>query len=262
MVLSFQSPYRRSDVNPPSEVQTGPFDLRENQVHLWTVRLDRTEDRHEAVARLSAEELRRAGTFHFERHRRRFIVRHMALRAILSAYLRVDPAKLRFTTGERGKPELDPRAREEPLHFNLSHSHEMALIGVTRSAPIGVDIEHVRPIPDLDALAARFFSPFERAVLRDVAPDRKLEAFLRCWTQKEAFVKATGQGLYFDLHRFDVSVSPDAPPAILRVDDDPDLARSWSVHPLPSDPHYVGAVVAEANPIRLSVRCWPWQSLR
>lgn len=159
-----------------------------NGVQVWRADLDSIP--LAALADLLDDEERaRAARFRFDQHRARFIVSHGVLRKILGRYLKADPAALRFRSSPRGKPYLDPAC---DLQFNLSHSSGLGIYAVTFGRRVGVDIERIEARPDLLEVARRFFTPEEFALLE---PNRSLELFYRIWTRKEAWLKATGEGL-------------------------------------------------------------------
>jgi 4'-phosphopantetheinyl transferase len=165
-------------------------------VHVWAVRLDDVSvDLDGKWELLSPDERDRAARFHFERDRRRYLIAHIALHEILSRYLQLDPARLFFELGENGKPKLPVALTTSGVEFNLSHSHEMALIAVNRIGEIGVDIEYVKPDFKFQEIAERFFTAKEVAAMRGLPPDLQRQAFFKCWTSKEAFLKAKGTGL-------------------------------------------------------------------
>ncbi len=216
---------------------TPPLDA--NAVHVWRTRLDPPRLRVDDLFRhLSSDEAERAARFRLAKHRDRYVVGRGTLRTILSRYLDTPPRDLRFTYNGRGKPEL----AAFDLQFNVTHSREIALFAVTRTAPVGVDIEHIRPNVTDDRIAERFFAPREVEALHALDPSVRREAFFRCWTRKEAFVKACGEGLSLALDRFVVSLSPDEAPALLETKDDPNEANEWSLHELYPGPGYVAAL--------------------
>ncbi len=172
--------------------------LQPADLHVWLAPLDNQAD--DAV--LSPDERQRAARFVHPHHADRFRAAHAALRHAVSAYAGVPAAALRFAAGPFGKPRLDPPG----VAFNLSHSGDWALIALARAAAVGVDIEQPRPIPDHAELARRTFAPAEAAALEALAPDDRLPGFFRCWTRKEAVVKALGTGLSTPLDRFVVPV--------------------------------------------------------
>jgi len=172
------------------------FNLAANEIHVWRADLEQPAAVVSDLAQLlSADEQTRAAGFHFERDRRRFIVRRGRLRQLLGRYLGVAPAGLQFAYGPYGKPFLVTDAGLASLHFSLSHAHELALYAVTRTCPVGIDLEYVRPIDEAAQIVARFFSAEERAHYHALPARQRLAWFFACWTQKEARYKASGQGL-------------------------------------------------------------------
>ncbi len=215
-----------------------------DEVHLWTFRLDPEPD---DAAVLAPDETVRANRFHFQRDRRRFIAGRARLRQILGAYLHRPPHLLQFRYGASGKPSVPG-----PLAFNLSHSADFAAIAVARFE-LGIDIECVRPIEE--AVAERFFAADEVARLRALPQPQQTAAFFACWTRKEAYVKALGDGLLLPLDCFSVSLEPDAPARLLRTGDDPAEPSRWQLHHFVPAPGLLGAIAARRHFRR--VRRWP-----
>jgi len=185
-------------------------------VQLWRIDLDalaKPELRWQSI--LSPDERDRASRFHFERDRLHFCAARALLRTLLAGYLAAEPQDLRFRYSDKGKPELAEPHASRRFSFNLSHSGGIALIGLTRDRPIGVDIEKIRDDFDTAAIAKRFFSASEQEQLLKLPSEQQHQAFFRCWTLKEAFIKALGEGLSHPLHQFDVSV--DAGPSVSLV---------------------------------------------
>jgi 4'-phosphopantetheinyl transferase len=224
-------------------------------VDIYKVRLEADAARLDSLYEILAPpERERATRFRFAEHRRRFIVCRGTLREILSRYLELHPARIAFAYNRHGKPSLrDSRrgsdGRFSEIHFNVSHSGSWALQAVTRAGEVGIDIERIDPrfynagFVD-EQIPERFFSPREVAQLRALPADQQTAAFFRCWTRKEAYIKARGLGLALPLDSFDVSLGPDDPPALLRC------AGGWSVQDLAGQdfnvpPGYAAAVVAE-----------------
>lgn len=200
---------------------------------------------------LDRDEAARSRRFHSSLHRERFVVAHGALRAILGSYLGVLPKAVSLETGRYGKPALTSRFRDagEDLQFNLSHSGSLALVAVTYGRKAGVDLERIRADVDYEALAARFFAPAEQARLRELAGDARARSFFACWTRKEAYIKALGEGLAFPLDRFAVTVSADEEPRLL--DAAPGEPERWSLRDLAPGPGYAGALAVEGHGWRL-----------
>jgi 4'-phosphopantetheinyl transferase len=228
--------------------------LDADDVHVWLLSLRCTADLLERCARrLSDDERARAERFHFERDRRRYVRARAALRAVLGGYLEIDPRDLAFSYGRNGKPALGGRFAGA-LAFNVSHSEEAALIAVGARGDIGVDIEAVRGVADRDDLASRMFSARESAALRALAEEHRDAAFFACWTRKEAYVKAVGDGLTIPLDRFTVTFLPGHAPS-LTVHDVRAAERDWVVHGLPDIDGYAAALVTDGPRSVMCRRC-------
>lgn len=235
------------------------MELPADGVHLWRGSLDLSPaERDRLWSILSADEQARAARYHFARDRDRFVAGRGLLRCLLSRYLPLRPGAIRFEYSPYGKPALSPGQQPAgpPLHFNLSHSQGLGLWGVTRVGRIGVDVEQVHAGPAEERIAERFFSPRETAVLRALPAEAQDQAFFCCWTRKEAFIKALGEGLSFPLDQFDVSLGPDEPAALLQVLTDPAEAARWSLIGVLPGPGFVGAVAVEGG--RHETRAWDW----
>lgn len=231
---------------------------RRGDVRVWLVALDRSAAAVERLrAILTADERERADRFHFHHDATRWTVARATLRSILGETLGVEPRHVRFVHGERGKPELAEPFARSGLRFNLSHSAGLALCALTGKRRIGVDIERVRPLADLEQIADRTFSPREREAIRRLAPEFRHEAFFNCWTRKEAYIKAIGEGLAHPLDRFSVSLVPGAPARLECVDDDPTEAKAWTLEALVPSPGYTAAVIVEGHPERIAWETWP-----
>lgn len=184
---------RREIAVAPSASVTGLEALRAGDIHVWYVDLAMTAGTVGRLAAcLSEDERGRAFRFKFGRDARRFMVARSTLRVLLGGYLGLAPHGVAFTYGAHGKPALD--GIHAALSFNLSHSGDVAVVAAGWNRAVGVDVELRRTLPDLAALAARSFAPRERAVLDALPEMERPAAFFRCWTRKEAFIKATGRG--------------------------------------------------------------------
>jgi len=216
-------------------------------VHVWAVRLDdESVDLDGGRELLSPEERERVARFHFEQHRRRYLIAHIALHRILSLYLQIEPARLFFELGENGKPKLPVSLTTSAVDFNLSHSHEMALIAVNRNGELGVDIEYVKPDFKFQEIAERFFTAKEVAAMRGLPTELQRQAFFKCWTSKEAFLKAKGTGLSGKLDEVEIALGAQDQ-VLIRAS-----VPGWSLTELkPIDTYQAALVVAgEALPIR------------
>ena len=223
----------------------GEVALHPAEVHVWAVSLHGDADALGAL--LSAKERERAARFRFADHQRRFRIGHGALRAILGGYLGADPAAVEFTLGPRGKPYV---AGIGPF-FNLSHSGKLALIAVA-DCEIGVDLEKVRHLESLTAIAQRHFSAFEFAALDALDDAARQLAFYRCWTRKEAYIKALGVGLSMPLDTFDVSLGER--PEFLACRDGSEEPANWSLLDVSPGPEFVAATALRGRGRR--VRCF------
>lgn len=174
-------------------------------MHLWRVLLDVLPADHSCLA---PDEETRAGKLVHLRHRYRFVAMRSALRAILGRYLQIPPSSVVFSYGEKGKPSLRDEQNRIDLRFNLSHSGHLGILAVACGRELGVDVETRQQVVDYMAIAQRFFSPREHQAIAELPEDLRQRAFLRCWTRKEAYVKALGAGLSCSLQSFSVSVSP------------------------------------------------------
>jgi 4'-phosphopantetheinyl transferase len=224
----------------PSAAALGPA-----TVHLWTAWLTIDDERvAELWPLLSPDERERARRFVFPRDRRSFVAARGYLRHLLAAYVGDDPASLRFAYGDRGKPALDPRHHSRRLEFNLSHAGGLAAIAVSSGSPVGVDVEQIRALDDLECLARQCFAPGERAELLQLASNAREQAFFNCWTRKEAYIKALGEGLSCPLESFEVSLTPGDRAELRSIDARADLAHEWWMHAFVPAPGFAGAIVA------------------
>ena len=208
---------------------------------VWLADLDAADSGDGALAVLSEDERARAQRFVFDVHRRRFIACRAWVRAALGARLGRPAESVRFEYGPVGKPAL---AGGERLRFNVSHSDRYALLAMVDGAEVGVDIERVRPLSDMDALAGRVFSAGELAALAGVQAGEQLDAFFAGWTRKEAYIKARGEGIA-RVRAIEVALSPGEPARVIRVDGQPAEPERWSLQALSPVPGFAAAVCVE-----------------
>jgi 4'-phosphopantetheinyl transferase len=217
--------------------------LAEDIVQLWRVDLDAIAHEESRWSEtLSEDELVRAARFHFQLDRQHFVAGRSWLRRVIAAYLTTDAKDLTFTYSEKNKPSLGSAHMDSGLSFNISHSGGIALFAFTRHRRIGVDVEHIRHDFDTAAIAARFFSQHEQEQLAALALEQRHEAFFRCWTRKEAYIKATGDGLSLPLSQFDVSIAEDDQSALLATRPDDREAEQWALRDVRVKPWYCGAL--------------------
>lgn len=213
---------------PPAEL---PFPL--DRIDVWRVPVAAEalpEEEWRGI--LAADEVARAARFRFDRDRNRYRRGRTALRMLLGRYLEVPAAEIRFQYENHGKPEVAHPNNARELRFNSSDSGGLVLIAVTSGTVVGIDVEQLRPMPDLVNIATRFFSAREVQALLAFKEEKRPEAFFACWTRKEAFLKATGVGLSYPLSAFSVSVDPDGPAKMLELGDDSAAAGKWSLQDL------------------------------
>jgi 4'-phosphopantetheinyl transferase len=191
---------------------------------------------------LSRDEQERARKFRYAQHRQHYIVARASLRRLLAERLRIAPRAVEFVETKYGKPRLASMHGPANVEFNLSHSGNIALYAFTRGCAVGVDVELIREVSDADGLAERFFSASETALLRALPVDRRSLAFLACWTRKEAFIKALGLGLSCPLDAFDVTIDPDAPARITRIEEGIDTVANWKMQGFTPYRGYIAAV--------------------
>jgi 4'-phosphopantetheinyl transferase len=237
--------------------QTPPADLRlkSGEAHVWLGALDVSPERlQELRTILNVDEVARADRFLQAHDRIHSAAARGHLRMLLGRYLCVAPKSIELQFNSYGKPSLAGEFAAGDLRFNVSHSHGLALFAFTRGRELGVDLEKIRPNFATTEIAGRFFSAAESGRLRSLAPEQRPRAFFECWTRKEAYIKARGDGLSRRLDTFEVAFGPDLTPAILAAADEPDAAVRWAVHDLHPPDGYCGALMVEKPD--LAVTCW------
>jgi len=226
--------------------EKNPHDLAlpQDEVHVWRASLNASMTQIADIEGvLSDEEIRRANKYYFCQHRRRYIVGRGLLRTILGRYLEMPADSLSFDYSCRGKPELADICRESGIRFNLSHSGVVVIFAITRDRSVGVDVEDQHRALDMDKVIRRSCSKREKADLKNVPQEMKRQAFFNCWTRKEAYVKAHGDGLAMALNQFSVSLIPGEPARLL---DNVQDAR-WSLQEIDAGAGYIAAVAAEGH---------------
>ncbi|MEW6067029.1 MAG: 4'-phosphopantetheinyl transferase superfamily protein [Nitrospirota bacterium] len=239
------------------KTQLSGLPLSKKDIHIWRVALDSPVISVQKLKQtLSIDERIRAERFHFEKDRTYFIIRRGILRTLLGFYLGIDSRKLQFCYGKYGKPALADISGKGTICFNISHSGGVALYAFTRDCEIGVDIERIRDIPEMDQVVEHFFSEREKSVFRSLPKNRQKEAFFNCWTRKEAFIKAIGDGLYLPLDKFDVSATSDEPAKLLKIEGDSKGASQWFIQDLKPANRFASAIAVEGRNWQL--HCWQW----
>ena len=248
---SFQKEVRRSVL--PFVVPR----LRANEVHLWALIPD-AESTAEYTSLLSPTEVERARRFRFPALFERFVSDHGRLRLLLAAYLQADPQSLQFEQNVQGKPRLSgPDCR---LRFNMSHTRGLTMIALCLDAELGIDVEAIRAVEDRDEIASVHFSPIESRALLSQPVQERDTAFLRCWTRKEAYIKAHGEGLSLPLDRFAVTLADQDRAALVHCDWDENEPDHWMLHHLQPMAGYIGALAIEQGAWSLCPFTWPASS--
>lgn len=233
--------------------------LVDDDVHVWCVELNGSARVERFLFELlSPDERDRAEGFYCQEHRNRYIMARGMLRTLLARYLEAEPDRLRFDYGPHGKPALADihHKGQDRLRFNMSHSHELALYAMVRNHEIGIDVERVREGSAIEKVAMRFFSPQEIATLRSLPSSQQTQGFFNCWTRKEAYIKALGEGLSHPLDGFDVSLAPGVPAELLGLRCKQQEGSGWCLHELSLGPNYAATVAVQGKITKLN--CWRW----
>jgi 4'-phosphopantetheinyl transferase len=228
------------------------FCLDDTTIHVWAVPI-RPSD---AVVTdfqdiLSSDERERASRFCFTNLQRTFVFTRGLLRVLLSRYLSIRASEVSFQYGPRGKPMIDIEA---PIRFNTSHSGETVFFAFSRECELGVDVEQIRALPDMPNIASRFFCDEEASQLASIPDCQRDRAFFQCWTRKEAYLKATGDGLSTPLDSFCVSVVPHEVARIIHIGGDRSAAENWTLHDLAFSEQYAATLAYRdvPRPLRMT----------
>ncbi|MBL3704270.1 4'-phosphopantetheinyl transferase superfamily protein [Sulfitobacter sp. BDSS02] len=221
--------------------------IEEDEVHVWLMDLDLPAlSKATMEALLSDDEAERCVAFAFPHLRRRFRAAHAQMREILSAYTATPAVALKFNKGAEGKPILSGESGPSPV-FNLSHSGNLAMLAIANDGDLGVDIEQQRKTDDLDSLAASVFAPSEYAVYQCLPEHQRLGAFFKCWTRKEAVIKADGRGLGMKLDSFVVPFEPGKRPSVTFEAGAVPIGFQPRLIDLPAPPGFSAALAAPAG---------------
>jgi len=219
-----------------------------DDVHIWCTSLEHwLENWVEFLPLLSSDENARAERFYFEKDRCRYIIGRGLLRKLLAGYLELEPAQIQFSYGPCGKPELGTKDRGNDLKFNLSHSKDLLIYAFCWDRRVGIDVEHVHSMPDEQRLSEEFFSAPESAFLKTLPGKQRLEAFFKLWTCKEAFVKASGDGLAKSMDQFEIQLLERDLARLVSIDGDPNQAAGWRLETFEPAPGYQAALAVEAE---------------
>jgi 4'-phosphopantetheinyl transferase len=231
--------------------------LGADELHVWLAHTPSARESVEQFASaLSSEEEVRASRFRFPNHREQWRTTRILLRLLLGRYLETPAREIAFQRGPHGKPYLKNPSQPD-FQFNTSHSGDYSVFAFTRRAEVGVDIEHIRnDLKRRDDIARKYFARGEQEHLQATPESERDRVFVECWTRKEAFVKARGDGLFSGLSEFEVSLTG---PRVLSIGGDSAAAHDWWLNALPDIPGYAGAVVLNA-PL-CAPKFWKWKSL-
>lgn len=220
--------------------------LNNDDLHVWLVSVkDFIAKIDNFWSILSKTEKTRANRFVFPEHKERFIIVHGILRQLLAKYLHTKPEDLSFITNKYGKPKIDN------INFNISHSRDLGLLAFAKNSAVGVDIEFInKNFMNLD-IAERFFSAHEVQTLSKLPVAERPQAFFNCWTRKEAFIKAIGEGLAFPLNKFDVDINSDKDSLLLAIHDDKYKVSNWSLVALDMPHNYAAALAVSGSTTKL-----------
>ncbi|MGA9966924.1 MAG: 4'-phosphopantetheinyl transferase superfamily protein [Terriglobales bacterium] len=231
--------------------------LPDDEVHVWHVDLVAWDQEADWLLELlSAEEQERAARFKFPGPRNQYLISRALLRRALGRYLKIEGHEVRFRTATNGKPEL---AAASDLRFNLSHTQGATVFAITRKRHVGVDVERMRKDTNAMELAERFFSRPEVRWLRSQPGSEVIASFFSCWTAKEAYIKAQGEGLSMPLSSFGVVPSPAGAGSKLQLEvyDDPEESKRWFMWRLDIGPDLRAALAVDGESCRVRVGKWP-----
>jgi 4'-phosphopantetheinyl transferase len=230
----------------------GRLEIADREVHLLPVRFAASDFHFERCSQwLDPSERERAARFHFVRHARAYILGRGVLRALIGTHLNLPPEAIRFRYGAKGKPALDLGSGS--FCFNFSNSGPFGLYAFTLGCELGVDVEELRAVPEIEDIAARFFARDEIADLMSLPDPERPRAFFSCWTRKEAYIKAVGDGLSVPLDSFRVTLLPGAPARMTHLNGSEESAVAWTLHDVSPTPEHAGALAYRDHPRTLVV---------
>ncbi|NWF98178.1 MAG: 4'-phosphopantetheinyl transferase superfamily protein [Nitrospirae bacterium] len=222
--------------------------IEKNEVHVWEINLGSDLSKVEKyLPILSDEEKKKASAFRFSDDRERYIISHAVLRLLLSKYSGEKPEEIVFYNNNYGKPYIMLNPDLPKIFFNISHSHKMAVIAISNGYEIGIDIEYLLRKINFEDIARRFFSNIENKKLNSLSGNLRKEAFFRCWTRKEAYLKAKGVGISGSFKSFEVSIFPEENPEIIAIDGQHSDEDNWSLFDIIHIHNYIGAIAVKGN---------------
>jgi 4'-phosphopantetheinyl transferase len=236
-----------------------PIILNSKDVYIYRANLDLPVAQIQQLAHfLSPDEKIRAERFRFPEHQRRFVAARGILRELLSNYLELSPEQIVFEYSDRGKPKLPKSFNPQQLQFNLSHSQEMAVYCFTLNRRIGIDLEYLKPLTDAEAIASRFFATTEKEFIASAPQEEKQQIFFQLWTAKEAYLKATGEGLAGSLAEIEIILNKERIISSFKLQGSTTATKSWSLFKFIPDNNYIGTVAVENLSDTNNIQFWSW----
>jgi 4'-phosphopantetheinyl transferase len=221
-------------------------ELNPGDIHVWRLSLRSPDGNFQPFTEtLDASERERGSRFLFEKHRERFVVGRAHVRELLAKYVGCEPNEFEYAYDNLGKPRFKDDSLSQRIQFNFSNSADLGLLAVTLQTELGVDLEKIRPMSDMMGMAKRYFADSETEQLFRLPESQRPDAFFRCWTRKEAYLKAVGKGLTFPLRDVEVTLLADDPCMIRNINSEADDANRWSLVHIPPCVGYHGALAIQ-----------------
>lgn len=224
-----------------------PREISDNEIHIYQSYINKPPSETDNFRNiLSQDELQKADRYKFDSDRNNYITCRAILRNILSQYTDFSPEDINFSYTDKGKPYL----KNNEINFNVAHSNNYAVYALIKEKEVGIDLEFLREIPDALKIASRYFSSSEITDLKKISDAKLDRAFLNCWTRKEAFIKATGDGLSYPLSDFSVSLDSDLP-EILLIKKKPNEIKKWSLYDVEVEAGYISSLAVMSQGMKL-----------
>jgi 4'-phosphopantetheinyl transferase len=224
----------------PDKSMAGLFGVSGRNIHVWSLPIDEEDTVVAPFEKLlRADEIERADAFRLDRLRHSFVLVRGVLRILLANYLRVSPAGIQLVYGAKGKPALSAPAN---VRFNVSHSGGLAVFAFAQGCELGIDVERIREVPDMQSIARHSFCPEEAVELMSLDANERERAFFLCWTRKEAYLKAVGDGLSAPLDSFRVTLQPGHAARFIHINHDMGAAEAWTLDDLRLAPDYAAGL--------------------
>jgi 4'-phosphopantetheinyl transferase len=235
------------------------FQRANSKVHVWHASLEQpAEVVQKLESLLSEEERQRADSFRAREHRRSFMISRGILRNLLHRYTGIEPDQIQFNYTIHGKPFLAGPESTPDISFNLSHAGLLVLYAFSWSRQVGIDVECIRPLEEMEKVAVMNFSSREYRNFQATGEKEMLTAFYNAWTRKEAFIKAVGTGIAFPLREVEVSLEPDVPARLVTIHGSLQEADRWTLHDIKTWDGYAAALVVEGKDHSISHRQWKY----